>query len=264
MANKHGDFVWYELATSDVDKAKEFYGPLMGWAFEVSGQPEMPYHVFSKDGVQVGGMLSLTTDMIASGAQPLWAGYVEVEDVDASLVKGKEAGANVYVEATEMPEVGKFAMIADPQGAPIYLMSSASEEDSASFAKHEPHDGHCAWNELVTTDPAGAKAFYTDLFGWEKTEEMDMGPMGLYEMYSANGYGVGAIMQKPEMMPMSAWVYYLRVPDIQVAADFANANGGQLMGEPTQIPGGDYVIQGTDPQGAFFALIGKGEASTDG
>lgn len=255
MTNKHGDFVWYELATKDAVAAQGFYGPLLGWEFETSGQPEMPYYLFSKNGVQVGGMMSLTEDMMAGGAHPLWAGYVEVDDVDASNAKAKELGATEFVPPTDIPDIGRFAMIADPQGAPIYVMQDTSGQTSESFAKHEPHEGHCAWNELVTTDPAGAKAFYTDMFGWEKTSEMDMGPMGLYEMYSVNGYGFGAMMPKPDMMPMSAWVYYLRVPDITAAATYIGENGGQMMGEPQEIPGGEFILQAMDPQGAFFALI---------
>lgn len=257
MANKHGDFVWYELAATDAVKAQEFYGPLLGWTFEQSGAPEMPYYLFSKDGAQVGGMMSLTEEMVAGGAGPLWAGYVEVEDLDAATAKAKALGSTLIVEPTEIPGTGRFSMIADPQGAPLYMMTDTSGEESVSFAKHEPHDGHCAWNELATTDPAGAKAFYAEMFGWEKTSEMDMGPMGLYEMYSVNGYGFGAMMPKPDAMPMSIWAFYFRVPDIDAAVEFITANGGQLIGEPNEIPGGDYVVQGTDPQGAFFSLIGK-------
>ncbi len=257
MADQHGDFVWYELATKDAAAAKQFYGPLLGWEFIESGQPGMPYHLITKNGAQIGGIMPLSGEMIANGAHPMWAGYIEVDDVDQSLAKAKTLGATPYVEATDVPEVGRFAMIADPQGAPIYIMKDFTDEASASFAKHEPLDGHCAWNELVTTDPAGAKAFYVEMFGWEKTSEMHMGEMGLYEMFSVNGYGLGAIMPKPEMMPMSAWVYYLRVPDIDAAAAFVAANGGLLMGEPMEIPDGEYVLQGTDPGGAFFALIGK-------
>ncbi len=257
MADKHGDFVWYELATKDADAAKAFYGPLLGWEFEQSGQPGMDYHLITKNGAQIGGIMPLTDEMINNGAHPMWAGYIEVDDVDGSVDKAKGLGASVYVEPTDIPDIGRFAMLADPQGAGIYVMNDFTDETSVSFAKHEAMDGHCAWNELVTTDPVGAKAFYTDMFGWEKSSEMEMGEMGLYEMFSVNGYALGAIMAKPEMMPMSSWVYYLRVPDIAAAAKLIGESGGQLMGDPIQIPDGDYVLQGMDPQGAFFALIGR-------
>ncbi|MEO0690053.1 MAG: VOC family protein [Pseudomonadota bacterium] len=257
MANKHGDFVWYELATKDALAAQDFYGPLLGWTFEVSGQPDMPYYLFSKNGTQVGGMMSLTDDMIANGAAPLWAGYVEVGDIQTSTEKAQGLGASVYVPPTEIPGIGRFSMIADPQGAPIYMMEDLSGEESTSFAKHTPQEGHCAWNELATTDPGAAAAFYSEMFGWKKSGEMDMGPIGLYVMYSVNGYGLGAMMRKPDEMPMSAWVYYLRVPDIDAAVEHIASNGGQLIGDPQEIPGGDYTLMASDPQGAVFALIGK-------
>ena len=256
MGDKHGDFIWYELMTTDAGAAKEFYGPLLGWEFEVSGTPEMEYHLISKSGTQIAGIMPLTDDMTEGGARPVWTGYVAVDDVDAAAEKIGVAGGTVMVPPTDIPDIGRFAMVADPQGAPLYVMKSIGEPSEA-FAKHEPRDGHCASNELVTEDPAGAKAFYTDLFGWEKSDEMDMGAMGLYEMFKTDDYMVGAIMKRPEMMPASLWVYYLRVPDIDAAAEQVKANGGQVMSGPMEIPGGEFVLQGMDPQQAFFALIGK-------
>ncbi|PIW56104.1 MAG: VOC family protein [Sphingomonadales bacterium CG12_big_fil_rev_8_21_14_0_65_65_10] len=256
MNDKHGDFIWYELLTGDAEGAKSFYGPLLGWKFARADMPEMEYHLITKDGVEVGGIMPLTAEMTAGGAQPMWAGYVAVDDVDKAAEQATAKGASVLMAPSDIPDVGRFAMIMDPQGVPIYLMTSDGAL-SESFAKHEPREGHCAWNELVTADPTAAKAFYTDLFGWEKVDEMDMGEMGLYEMFSVNGYTLGAIMKKPDMMPFSAWVYYLRVPEIDAAAEYVTAHGGQIMTGPMEIPGGEFIINGTDPQGAFFALIGK-------
>ncbi|WP_209347211.1 VOC family protein [Pontixanthobacter sp. CEM42] len=255
MTDKRGDFVWYELMTPDVDAAQKFYGGLLGWEFADGGQPDMEYLLASKNGTEVAGFMTLTDEMTEGGAQPLWAGYVGVNDVDASAKDVTTLGGTVMLEPQDIPNVGRFAFLADPQGAPIYLMSLG--EGSEAFAKHDPRDGHCAWNELVTDDPTSAKAFYTSLFGWEKDSEMDMGPMGLYEMFKTDDYAVGAIMKKPEMMPASLWVYYFRVPNIDAAADFVKASGGQVLTGPMEIPGGDHIINGMDPQGAFFALIGS-------
>ncbi len=255
MADKHGDFVWYELMTPDAEGAKAFYGGLLGWTFADGGQPEMEYHLASKDGVEVAGFMTLTKEMTDGGARPLWAGYVGVDDVDASYRKVTELGGTAMLEPQDIPDVGRFAFFSDPSGAPLYLMSLG--EGSEAFAKYEPREGHCAWNELVSDDPAAARAFYTGLFGWEKDSEMDMGEMGIYEMFKTDDYTFGAIMKKPEMMPASLWVYYFRVGDIDAACAYIKANGGQLMTEPMQIPDGNYVLNGMDPQGAFFALIGN-------
>ena len=255
MADKHGDFVWYELMTPDPDSAKAFYGGLLGWTFADGGQPEMEYHLASKDGTEVAGFMALTKEMTDGGAQPMWAGYVGVDDVDASAKEVGKLGGTLMLEPQDIPGVGRFAFFSDPAGAPLYLMSLG--EGSEAFSKYEQREGYCAWNELVTDDPGAAKAFYSGLFNWEKDSEMDMGPMGLYEMFKTDDYTFGAMMKKPEMMPVSQWIYYLRVADIDVAADFVKANGGKLMTEPMQIPDGNFVLNGMDPQGAFFALIGN-------
>ena len=126
---------------------------------------------------------------------------------------------------------------------------------STAFAAWEPMVGHCAWNELATSDPEAALNFYHDLFGWEQDEVMDMGPMGKYRMLR-HEFMIGAIMDKPEQMPVSAWTYYFRVPDIDAAVKTIAAKGGRIIVEPSEIPGGDFQLNATDPQGAAFALIG--------
>jgi len=152
--------------------------------------------------------------------------------------------------------VGHMAMVADMQGVPFYLMQPEGEGPATSFARYEPMPGHCAWNELVTDDPDAADAFYTDLFGWEKGEAMDMGDMGTYQMYTQDDYMLGAIMKRPDEMPASAWAFYFRVPEIGAAKSQVESSGGQVVSGPMEIPGGEYVLQGFDPQGAFFSIIG--------
>lgn len=257
MTESHGDFIWYELMTTDADAAMQFYGPLLGWDFADPTVEGSEYRQVNKDGVGVLGFLTLGEDMISGGASPMWAGYVSVRDIDASVAQLRSLGGQVYVEPNHLEGIGHMAFVADPQGAPFYLMQPEGEGESQSFAKHAPREGHCAWNELVSADAVGAKSFYCDLFGWEKTDEMDMGEMGLYQMFSVNGYTLGAIMPKPAEMPVSAWAYYFRVPEIDAAAAYVAEHGGQVMNGPMEIPGGEYVLQGLDPQGAFMSLIGK-------
>ena len=258
MADNHGEYIWYELMTSDPDAAQEFYGPMLGWDFADSGMDGMDYRMFSKDGTNVGGLMPLSEEMTAGGARPLWAGYLSVDDADVATKDIAAAGGTVMMEPADIPGVGRFAFVADPQGAPIYIMKpEPAEGSSESFAKYEPREGHCAWNELVTTDPDGAKSFYGKIFGWDKRDEMDMGEMGLYEMLGVGDYVLGAVMRKPAEMPVSMWVYYFRVPDIDRAAEYTTANGGQVINGPMEVPGGEHIIQGMDPQGAMFALIGK-------
>ena len=263
MTNKHGDFIWYELLTSDADAAGDFYGKVVGWTSINSGQPGMDYRFFSsgdgtdnKDGV--GGYMAITPDMAAGGARPAWVGYIGVDDVDASTKSITDAGGSVLMPAMDLDGVGRMAMVADPQGAPFYVMKGASDAPSHSFAALAPKVGHCAWNELSTSDPEAAKAFYTAVFGWSKQGEMDMGPMGKYEFLMASGerFGIGAVMPKMPDMPVSMWAYYFRVPDIDAGVAAITANGGTLLQEPIAIPGGDYSLMAMDPAGAAFGLVG--------
>src|SRR5690625_7310585 len=72
----------------------------------------------------------------------------------------------------DIPDVGRLAMVTDPQGAVFYVMRGFSNQISLAFAADKPRVGHCAWNELSTTDPEAAKAFYFREFGWTKDGEM--------------------------------------------------------------------------------------------
>jgi uncharacterized protein len=263
MTNKHGDFIWYELMTTDADAAGDFYGKVVGWTSTNAGQPGMDYRFFSssdgsdtKDGV--GGYMAITPEVAEGGARPAWVGYIGVDDVDASVASITGAGGSILMPATDLDGVGRMAMVADPQGAPFYVMKGASDETSYSFAATEPKSGHCAWNELATSDPEAAKAFYGAQFGWSKDGELDMGPMGTYEFLKVSGdrFALGAVMPKMPEMPVSMWSFYFRVPDIDAAAETVTANGGTILVEPMEIPGGEFSLNVMDPQGAAFGLVG--------
>ena len=160
----------------------------------------------------------------------------------------------------DIPNTGRFAFVTDPQGVPFYVMRGFSDQPSESFAAEAPRDGHCAWNELMTPDPAAAAQFYGQCFGWVESEVMDMGPMGDYAMYRNGpdaGFVLGAMMQVPEAGMPGLWQYYFRVPDIDVASVYVADNRGQVINGPMEIPGGEYVFNAIDPQGAVFSLIGQ-------
>ncbi|MCB1742443.1 MAG: VOC family protein [Gammaproteobacteria bacterium] len=260
MSATHGDFIWYELMTSDADAAQAFYAGLTGWTYADSGQTHIDYRVVAAGDEPVGGILALSDQMLAGGARPAWVGYVQSDDLDGSLAALEAAGGSVMMSPVELPGVGRFAMIMDPQGASLYLIDDESGRPSNAFSAYEPRVGHCAWNELITADPAAARRFYGGLFGWVVADSMDMGPMGPYEMLK-NGvdrdFMFGGMMKKPDMMPVSSWSYYFRVADIDAAAGHIAAGGGQVLNGPQEIPGGEFIINGADPQGAMFSIIGK-------
>lgn len=260
MANQHGDFVWYELMVPDADAAADFYGAVMGWSCKLSDNSGAEgYREWWMGDAPIGGLLPLSAEMKAGGAHPAWLGYVHVDDVDAQVGKLKAADANIIIGPQDIPGVGRFVMILDPQGVPLYVMTDTSGETSKAFAATEPMVGHCAWNELATSDPDGAKAFYREQFSWVKDGDMDMGPMGKYEFLKVGddrGHVIGAVMQKMAEMPVPMWTYYFRVPDIDKAAETVRAKGGTILVEPMEIPGGEFSLNVMDPQGAAFGLVG--------
>ncbi|MBI1384659.1 MAG: VOC family protein [Rhizobiales bacterium] len=258
MANRHGDFIWYELLTSDADAAQAFYGDIFGWSARDSGQPAMDYRLFAMSGIDVGGLMQINEEMKAGGARPLWLGYIAVDDVDASAAAIAKAGGALQMPAMDIAGVGRIAMVTDPQGAPFYIMRGMSDGESHAFAYDKPRLGHCAWNELATSDQPAAMAFYADRFGWKKDGEMPMGPMGAYEFFRrADVPGIFAgVMTKPKELPISLWTYYFRVADVDVAVERTGHGGGQILHGPMEIPGGEFAVNALDPQGAMFAFVG--------
>lgn len=260
MTNKHGDFIWYELLTPDQDAARSFYEKVVGWTIDKAADNEMDYRMINSASGPIAGSMTLTADMQSGGMQPCWLGYITVDNVDEVAEATTAAGGKIHMEPHDLDGVGRIAFLADPSGALFYVMKPVPPADnpdasSNSFAATEPMVGHCAWNELASSDPAAALNFYHDLFGWEKDGEMDMGPMGKYE-FLRHDYMIGAVMPRSQELPVSAWTYYFRVPDIDAAADTIKKEGGQIVQQPTEIPGGDYSLTAIDPQGARFALVG--------
>ncbi|WP_205479575.1 VOC family protein [Sphingomonas arenae] len=256
METKQGDFVWYELMSPDTAASGAFYTGLLGW--RVSDNPD--YREIRASEGMVGGMLQLTPEMKAGGARPAWLGYIAVDDVDATLRRAEAAGGRTILPARDMVGVGRFAIVADPQGAALYVIRPTPREGmhdatSHAFAAERPMEGHCAWNELSSDDPAAAWRFYGDLFGWAKDGDLDMGPLGKYE-FIRHGFMLGAIMPRMPQMPVSAWTFYFRVPDIDAAHDYARAHGATILMEPMEIPGGEYSLNILDPQGASVGLVG--------
>ena len=256
MANPHGTPIWYELMTPDPGGAKRFYDDVVGWEIEAQPSGDMDYRMISAPGGLAGGVMRLDEAMQAAGAQPTWLPYFGVDDVDASFAKAKALGAHVFVPPTDIPGVGRFALLADPQGASFYIMRGASPEDSTVFAHGVM--GRCGWNELWTKDVDTALAFYGPLLGFENRETMDMGPMGGYHFLDLpdGGGGVvrlGALAGMSDQPPR--WNVYFTVPDIARAVERIAAGGGAVHIGPHTVPTGEKIVLGADPQGAPFALV---------
>lgn len=254
MTNAHGDFIWYELLTTDADKAQAFYTNVIGWTVTDSGQDGVDYRILEANGIGVGGLMQLTQDMISGGARPMWLGYIGVKNVDEIAAAISGSGGAIQMPAMDLPNVGRIAMVADPEGNPFYVMRGASEGTSTAFS--EAAVGHCAWNELSTRDQASALSFYQQHFGWEKGDAMPMGEAGDYQLMVQNGTAIGAISPYLAEGESTGWTYYFQVPDIDAAIAKIGSTGGRVVNGPHQVPGGAWIIIGVDPQGATFALVG--------
>jgi predicted enzyme related to lactoylglutathione lyase len=265
MANPLGSFIWYELMTTDSDAAAAFYGAVVGWKIEAHTDPAsasdgMDYRMIVRsDGGNAGGVLKLTDQMCAGGARPIWLGYLYVDDVDAAVAKIVADGGKSMMPAFDI-EVGRIAMVADPQGLPFYVMTPippAGFEDPTSDVSDRWAEQRVSWNELYTRDLAGAKEFYAKHFVFEFNEAMPMGPMGDYAFIDHGGERIGAMMQKPEQVPMGLWNFYIRVPRLDAAIEAVKAGGGQVLNGPMEVPSNEWIINGLDPQGAPFSLVAK-------
>jgi len=259
-----GSFIWYELLTTDPQSAKTFYDSVVGWTIG-EGSPEFNgYRMIGRaDGGQAGGVLPLTDEMQQHGARPAWLGYISVDDVDAAAAAIEQAGGKALMPAFDIPDIGRIALVADPQGAPFYVMKPIpprGQEGKASdvFSVDQPQ--HVRWNELSTTDPDAAIAFYSGHFGWTQEGDMDMGEMGKYRFIHRHGVNIGAVMPKMPEMPVSLWTYYIGVDDIDRAASAVQSGGGSILNGPMEIPGGEFALNALDPQGASFGLVGPRQA----
>lgn len=254
MANPHGDFVWYELLTPDADAAARFYGAVFGWESRKAEGSDQEYRIFGRQDTDVAGFMTIRSGGDGAGPRPGWLGYVGVRDVDAAAAEVLRRGGARHVPPTDIPGVGRFALVADPQGVPFYLMRGAMEGTSTAFDPSRP--GHCHWNELATSDPAAALAFYTGLFGWEKGDAMPMGEMGDYQFILQQDRMIGAVMRRAPDGPPPAWAFYFGVEDIDDAARAISGHGGAVLYGPSEVPGGAFIIVAADPQGAAFGVVG--------
>jgi uncharacterized protein len=255
MANPHGRFVWHELVTTDTGGAKSFYGSVVGWAAQDMPMPGMTYTMLMAAETPVAGLMALPEDAKKMNAPPSWIGYIGVDDVDTTVDRIQRLGGSVYVPPRDIPNVGRFAVVTDPQKAAFALFKPQGEPQQNPAAEMGT-PGHAGWNELYAADWEKAFAFYGQLFGWKKGEAHDMGPMGTYQLFSAGSQPIGGMFNKPAAVPSPFWLYYFNVSGVGAAADRVKANGGQVINGPMEVPGGSWIVQGKDPQGAMFALVG--------
>jgi predicted enzyme related to lactoylglutathione lyase len=252
-----GRFVWHELMTTDPAAAQKFYKDVVGWGVEDSEMPGMPgmkYTMWKAGEVPIGGLIPMMPNAVAMGAPPNWTCYIEVPNADETIKQAESMGAKTLVPAMDIPDVGRFAVIQDPQGAVFCVITSATQIGEET----DPTPMTFSWHEVTSNDLQASIKFYESLFGWKKQSEYDMGAMGVYYMFGRDRFTYGGMMQRNAEMPPPAWLHYVSVADTaDAAAERAKKGGGTVLMGPMEVPGGDRIAVLLDPQGAAFAVHSK-------
>ena len=246
--------LWYELMTTDMKAAEAFYRAVVGWTpAPFDGSPQ-PYTLFNRGADRpVAGVMTRPADL---NAPPFWAMYVGVPALEDAARHITRLGGGAVSPVIDVPGVGRMQLMRDPQGAVFYIYQPASSEQPPEAAAEV---GEASWHELITTDAAAAMTFYGEVFGWQPSEALDMGPMGKYHMFNRPHGMIGGMMNTPPEMAQVPphWQIYFRVPDIDAAVERIHANGGRILNGPMEVPGGDRIVNAMDPQGAAFSLHAK-------
>ncbi|WP_224244675.1 VOC family protein [Hyalangium gracile] len=250
MTMKKGRFDWYDLMTNDTVAAKRFYSETLGW--NVIKWEQGDYEMWAVGEQPIGGMMALPDEAKKAGARPHWLSYIQTDNVDATAKRAEQLGGRVHMSPTDIPSVGRFAILADPQGASFAVLQPLEVMDDVPQKA-----GFFSWHELYTTDYQAAWKFYAELFGWKNTSAMDMGPeYGMYWMFGRDTQhpvgGMSNIAKGQNTPPY--WLYYVTVDDIAATVASIQKHGGKLLNGPMDVPGGDKIAQCMDPQGAMFAV----------
>jgi predicted enzyme related to lactoylglutathione lyase len=254
-----GQFFGYDVMTTDTAAAAKFYGEVVGWGTRDASAPGMQYTAFTlADDRGVAGLMPIPEDAKAMGVGPAWMGYILVDDVDDMVGRIVAEGGKLHKGPITVPGVIRFAVMGDPHGAGFLIAAPIPQDAPPSLANGMP--GTIGWHELYAGDLEPAFAFYSKLFGWTKEQDMPMGPMGAYRLFKTGGEtATGGMMTKPPQVPMLFWGFYFSVAgSIDAAIARVTKGGGKIINGPMEVPGGDWIVQALDPQGAYFALVAAG------
>ena len=260
MVDQPARFAWYELLTTDVAAASDFYGKVVGWGAMDGSTPELAYTVLTAGEVPVGGLMELPEEGRRQGATPRWVGYVAVDDIDATASQIRRRGGAVLLPPTDS-NIGRVSVVADPQKATFALV------EGLTYGPQQPGGldelGHVGWHELLAQDRSRIFDFYGELFDWQK-DSGETDATDFYQLFSSAGQTIGGMLTKLPSVPQPCWLYYFNVDDIGMAAKRVNNAGGRILQGPIELTDGCWIARCADPQGALFALQGaRGPKDTE-
>jgi predicted enzyme related to lactoylglutathione lyase len=248
-----GRFVWHELMSNDTETAGRFFNKVAGWKPK-SWEQRPEYLMLTMAGRNpMGGLMPLPEEAKRGGTPPMWVTYIATPDVDGTALQAAQYGGRVLRQPENIPTVGRFALLSDPQGA---MFAAFTPQSAAPPERPGPVEiGDFSWHELMTTNWESAFRFYQRLFGWEATGSFSDPAFGTYQMYGRSGRTLGGMFNAPhagELKPM--WLAYIRVPDARKSAAVIAKAGGRVINGPMEVPGGDWITQALDPGGVMFAV----------
>jgi predicted enzyme related to lactoylglutathione lyase len=243
-----GTFSWVDLSTTDPDAAKGFYSDLFGWEFEDMPAGEgMTYSMARLNGDYAAALSAQMEQEREQGVPPHWSNYVTVQSAADAASRAKELGGTVLVDAFDVLDSGRMAVLQDPTGA-VFSVWEPRESIGAGVVNVP---GALTWNELHTGDIDSAISFYTELFGWT-TEAMDTGDGPAYHVIRNGERSNGGIMGIQAGEPPN-WLPYFGVSSLDDSISKAESGGAQKLAGPIPMPQGKIAVL-RDPQGAVFAL----------
>ncbi|MEC7522654.1 MAG: VOC family protein [Myxococcota bacterium] len=244
MSYDYGKFNWFELVTTDVERAVAFYPETLPWKAKDAEMPGFPYTLLMHGETSVGGLTAPQQE----GTPSHWLSYVSVEDVDATAKKVAAHGGKVLADAFEVPSVGRMQPVMDPEGAPFVLFHAAEGEPPATEGAGSWH-----WNERWAKDPEKLAGFYAQVLGYSH-DVMEM-PNGPYFIFKNGEKMRGGMMKAPSDEMPSVWLQYVTVDDADATLARAERNGATPLGEPMTVPGVGRFAMFADPTGAVLGVI---------
>lgn len=247
--------IWYELMTSDHKAALPFYAHVFGWTLAQNEFTSPEYTIVNAGTFNVGGLMTLPAEACAMGARPCWMMYLGVDDTEAAIARITAAGGKLQMGPQDVPGVGRFAVVADAQGAHFYIMKPISTEPLPQVP--DGTLGVVGWRELHANDGEQAMAWYAAQFGWKQVDSIDMGAMGQYRLFTTDTQAEGGIMTRMPDTPVPFWTFYFNVGGIDAAVERVTSKGGQILMAPHQVPTGQWIAYCSDPQGAMFGMLSE-------
>lgn len=247
--------IWMDLSTSDIDRARTFYGALFGWSVNAGLAEFGGYSVATLNGDRVAGMMPKWEDSEVEAMPDAWSVYLHTTDPIATAAAVTAHGGEVVLEAMEIADFGAMSVFIDPSGAFFGTWRPNLHTGYQVFG--EP--GAPAWFELTTRDIDAASAFYAAVFDLT-VSEANNGTPG-YRTLTIDGEEKAGLMDGRDVLPEgvpSNWLIYWGVEDAGVTATQAVELGGNILAPPIDTPFGRFVLL-ADPMGAVFAVIGVGD-----